>query len=240
MIAFDRPRFTHRFARNSPKTVFLHFLSTTTSLLSSSSSPHNEERRAVDLLELVFVFLRITSGRFLEIESGNHVSSIPYRVQRFLPERSDSLSLSSWLVSGGRLRAFTGNHVHELISPVHAWWRPTSNRDAQKRAEKSLCPLSFCFPRSTTDKVFPFYREEREEKKREKSLLFVRDIFFFFFFLHFHRYFRRRKLSIIRRVKRISNGGQKTTLSLSLIPVHVLSVYLFARSAKYALNGDAH
>lgn len=185
------------------------------------------------------MFLRITSGRFLEIESGNHVSSIPYRVQRFLPERSDSLSLSSWLVSGGRLRAFTGNHVHELISPVHAWWRPTSNRDAQKRAEKSLCPLSFCFPRSTTDKVFPFYREERE-KKREKSLLFVRDIFFFFFFLHFHRYFRRRKLSIIRRVKRISNGGQKTTLSLSLIPVHVLSVYLFARSAKYALNGDAH
>lgn len=182
MIAFDRPRFTHRFARNSPKTVFLHFLSTTTSLLSSSSSPHNEERRAVDLLELVFVFLRITSGRFLEIESGNHVSSIPYRVQRFLPERSClSLSLSSWLVSGGRLRAFTGNHVHELISPVHAWWRPTSNRDAQKRAEKSLCPLSFCFPRSTTDKVFPFYREERGKKKgRNRCYSFA--IFFFFFF----------------------------------------------------------
>lgn len=150
-----------------------------------------------------------------------------------------SLSLSSWLVSGGRLRAFTGNHVHELISPVHAWWRPTSNRDAQKRAEKSLCPLSFCFPRSTTDKVFPFYREERGKKKGEIVVIRSR-YFFFFFFLHFHRYFRRRKLSIIRRVKRISNGGQKTTLSLSLIPVHVLSVYLFARSAKYALNGDAH
>ena len=152
------------------------------------------------------------------------MSSIPYRVQRFLPERSDdrlslslslslSFSLFSWLVSGGRLRAFTGNHVHELISPVHAWWRPTSNRDAQKRAEKSLCPLSFCFLRSTTDKVFLFYREKWKKKKGE--IIVIRDIFFFF-----HRYFRRRKLSIICRVKRISNSGQKTTLSLSLSLVH--------------------
>ena len=124
-----------------------------------------------------------------------------------------SFSLFPWLVSGGRLRAFTGNHVHELISPVHAWWRPTSNRDAQKRAEKSLCPLSFCFLRSTTDKVFLFYREKWKKKKGE--IIVIRDIFFFF-----HRYFRRRKLSIICRIKRISNGGQKTTLSLSLSLVH--------------------